>query len=437
MMGNLTPLPAKNPPVANKTDSKSGAIAYPRKVIKHLVTKGASGCITLYDPQNHAVSWNLYIRKGQLTYASSAVRKGERLQCLIRNIQPDLSQIEFSKDQSEYTTICQWWYKSGLPMAQLRKLLLNLSLEALVQILALPKAIVEFNRASKIEPILIETPLNPILPRLWPMALQWQKWRTTTPSPFTRLYLKPDRDRSFRQMWQQHPYCIKNKPCGERWMVRLSHLLSKKLSIYQIAYYLKVSAVTLVDWLQPYINAKIVLLWDNRTAARKAAAPELSPVSELPLTAAPISSLPPLDAGFPSSDSIRHRVACIDDSKTIQKQVKGILELSGFEVVGITEPARALSSLVRQKPAVILMDVNMPDIDGYELCTMLRQSRQLRDIPIIMLTGRDGILDRIRAKTLGVNCYLTKPFNPEHLIEHVQSVLQGLPLSSSAATMTP
>ena len=122
---------------------------------------------------------------------------------------------------------------------------------------------------------------------------------------------------------------------------------------------------------------------------------------------------------------MRPLIACIDDSKTIQKQVRGILLLSGYEVLGITEPAQALTALVRQKPAAILMDVNMPDIDGYELCSMLRQSRQLREIPIIMLTGRDGILDRIRAKTLGVNFYLTKPFHPEHLVESIGKVLQN------------
>jgi len=69
------------------------------------------------------------------------------------------------------------------------------------------------------------------------------------------------------------------------------------------------------------------------------------------------------------------------------------------------------------------MDVNMPEIDGYELCRMLRQSKQLKEIPVVMLTGRDGLLDRLRAQILGVNDYITKPFQPEHLLAAVQKVL--------------
>jgi twitching motility two-component system response regulator PilG len=107
-----------------------------------------------------------------------------------------------------------------------------------------------------------------------------------------------------------------------------------------------------------------------------------------------------------------------------------VLEVSGYDVLGITEPTQALTALVRQRPAVILMDVNMPDIDGYELCSMLRQSRQLRDIPIVMLTGRDGILDRLRAKTLGVEYYLTKPFNPDRLVESIQKAVEAAATTS-------
>jgi twitching motility two-component system response regulator PilG len=68
------------------------------------------------------------------------------------------------------------------------------------------------------------------------------------------------------------------------------------------------------------------------------------------------------------------------------------------------------------------MDINMPDIDGYELCRMLRQSRQLKDVPIVMLTGRDGLIDRLRAQLVGANSYLTKPFAPEQLTQAVQKV---------------
>lgn len=407
MTRNLTPTSA--------TDNKPGVVTYPRKVIQHIVAKGTSGCITFHDPRDSSVRWNLYVRRGQLTYATSDSRKTERLQCLIRSIQPELSQLDFPDRESEYQMLCQWWHRAGLPMARLRQLLMRLTLEAWVQTLALPKVLVELNKLSKIEPILIETPLTQIQSPLWQMALQWQQWRQNLPSPFSRLYLEPERHPAFRTLWRQYPYQVKGEKQGERFAVRLMQLLGKRLSVYQIAYLLRISAQNLVAWLQPYIAAGVLIVLDNElatTVENSSPQPPTLPEPEI----APIE---------------RARIVCIDDSKTIQKQVKGILEMSGFEVLGITEPAQALSSLVRLKPAAILMDVNMPDIDGYELCSMLRQSRQLREIPIIMLTGRDGILDRIRAKTLGVNYYLTKPFNPDRLIESVQKVLQN-PSSSAS-----
>jgi twitching motility two-component system response regulator PilG len=118
-------------------------------------------------------------------------------------------------------------------------------------------------------------------------------------------------------------------------------------------------------------------------------------------------------------------IACIDDSHTVQRQVKMVLEMFGFQVLGITDPTSCLTSLVRQKPALILMDITMPEIDGYELCTMLRQSRHMRNVPIVMFTGREGIIDRMRAQLAGASDYVTKPVNADKLVTKVQRLLQN------------
>jgi twitching motility two-component system response regulator PilG len=69
------------------------------------------------------------------------------------------------------------------------------------------------------------------------------------------------------------------------------------------------------------------------------------------------------------------------------------------------------------------MDINMPDLDGYELCRLLRQSSLLQSIPIVMLTGRDGIVDRLRARVAGATDYMTKPIHAQNLIELVNKLL--------------
>lgn len=118
-----------------------------------------------------------------------------------------------------------------------------------------------------------------------------------------------------------------------------------------------------------------------------------------------------------------YKIACIDDSKTVQRQVKKILEWAGYEVVEILEPISSIKILVRQKPELILMDINMPEFDGYELCQMLHKSRKLKDVPVAMLTARDSIVDRIRAKMVGAVGYLNKPVAPLELVNFVKNIV--------------
>ncbi|MGK7917176.1 MAG: response regulator [Prochloraceae cyanobacterium] len=118
-------------------------------------------------------------------------------------------------------------------------------------------------------------------------------------------------------------------------------------------------------------------------------------------------------------------ITCIDDTHAVHRQVKKTLESVGYRVVCITKPASALSTLVQQKPALILMDINMPELNGYELCEMLQRSRKLRDIPIVMLTAEQGIINRFRAKYVGAIRYLKKPFEPDRLIAVVDEIVKS------------
>ena len=123
-------------------------------------------------------------------------------------------------------------------------------------------------------------------------------------------------------------------------------------------------------------------------------------------------------------------IACIDDSKTVQRQVQIILEITGYQVLSITEPERALKTLVNYNPKVILIDINMPKINGYELCWRLRQVKHLQHVPIVMLTVQDSLFDRLRAKLAGVASYITKPFEPAQLLNEIQQLAPLIPSKS-------
>ena len=122
-------------------------------------------------------------------------------------------------------------------------------------------------------------------------------------------------------------------------------------------------------------------------------------------------------------------IACIDDNETVQIQVKKTLELAGYKVLNIVDPGFCMTTLARNQPKLILMDINMPYFDGYELCQILKKSRQLKNIPIVFFSSQDTMVNRVRAKMCGAIGFLSKPIAPLELIDFVNTVVPITPES--------
>lgn len=114
-----------------------------------------------------------------------------------------------------------------------------------------------------------------------------------------------------------------------------------------------------------------------------------------------------------------YTIACIDDSPTVLNSIKMFLDGNTFAVVTINDPVKALMQILRSKPDLILLDVEMPNLDGYELCSLLRRHSAFKNTPIIMVTGRTGFIDRAKAKMVRSSGYLTKPFTQPELLRMV------------------
>jgi len=126
----------------------------------------------------------------------------------------------------------------------------------------------------------------------------------------------------------------------------------------------------------------------------------------------------------PTSESGRllkdkYTIVCIDDSPTVLQAIKAFLDDMSFSVVMVNDPVRALMQVIRSKPDLILLDVGMPNLDGYELCGLLRRNQAFKATPIIMVTGHTGFIDRAKAKLAGASGYLTKPFTQPELLKMV------------------
>lgn len=104
----------------------------------------------------------------------------------------------------------------------------------------------------------------------------------------------------------------------------------------------------------------------------------------------------------------------VDDSVVMQNLVKRALE-DEYQVLVADNAVDALSMIYHEPIAVLLLDVSMPGIDGLELCRTVRNLPQFQNLPIIMLTARDGLFDKVQGRLAGATEYLTKPFDAEQL----------------------
>jgi chemosensory pili system protein ChpA (sensor histidine kinase/response regulator) len=117
-------------------------------------------------------------------------------------------------------------------------------------------------------------------------------------------------------------------------------------------------------------------------------------------------------------------VMVVDDSITVRKVTTRVLERNDMNVIAAKDGVDAVSKLQENIPDIMLLDIEMPRMDGFELATHVRNEPRLRDIPIIMITSRTGDKHRQRAMQIGVNRYLGKPFQESELLENIEALLE-------------
>ena len=116
-------------------------------------------------------------------------------------------------------------------------------------------------------------------------------------------------------------------------------------------------------------------------------------------------------------------IACLDDSPLIGKYLKEILIPAGYQLVYIQDPIQAVATLSDCKPDLLFLDIVMPKTDGYNVCNFLRKSSTFANTPIVMLTSCDGLINRVRAKLVGANDFLAKPFQGEQVLQMLKKHL--------------
>lgn len=110
----------------------------------------------------------------------------------------------------------------------------------------------------------------------------------------------------------------------------------------------------------------------------------------------------------------------VDDSNTIRKTAETLLTKAGCEVITATDGFDSLAKIADHKPDVIFVDIMMPRLDGYQTCALVKNNKEFRSIPVIMLSSKDGLFDKAKGRIVGADDYLTKPFSKNELFDALE-----------------
>ncbi|MGB5631912.1 MAG: response regulator [Waterburya sp.] len=387
----------------------------PLQVLKEKSKAAWSGCIEIEEPKDASISWYVYLLEGKIQYINSTLGQQVRLDYLWQrfNLGSKCPQLD-KKEASEYIQLCESLSSKQLSDVDIKKLLYRFTREGLVYILSIERANVKLIPTRRINKAIISFTLEQLGVNLEDAIKCWTEIRSYITSPFCRLYLEQKNALKFYKIWKT------NYGSQELEAIAKTHKLSSFVSLfvaksclYQIAEKANVDAYFLAKLLKQSIAEDLITLFPFKELTSE----ELKQKHQLTannLATKQVKSSSGSSSGVNNSSSTL--IVCIDDSKTVQKQVKMTLEAGGYRVLAITDPTVALKKLSQHQPAVIFLDINMPNLNGYDLCSLLRKSQKFKDVPIVMLTGRDGMIDRVRAKIVGATDYLTKPCDPNKLI---------------------
>jgi len=122
--------------------------------------------------------------------------------------------------------------------------------------------------------------------------------------------------------------------------------------------------------------------------------------------------------------SVRSKILVVDDEPEAVELLEFNLKQAGFEVITAADGAEAIKKARASLPGLILLDLMLPEVDGLEVCKMLRRDPATAAIPIVMVTAKAAEIDRILGLELGADDYVTKPFSPRELVLRIKNILQ-------------
>jgi twitching motility two-component system response regulator PilG len=126
---------------------------------------------------------------------------------------------------------------------------------------------------------------------------------------------------------------------------------------------------------------------------------------------------------IPSATPSEIRVLLVDDSKSARRVTTAQLNSAGYEVITASDGFAALADVVAHRPHIVVADIVMPRLDGYQTCALIKHNPDYQQIPVVLVSSRDGLFDRARGRLVGADDHLAKPYTEEALLTTLKRCL--------------
>jgi twitching motility two-component system response regulator PilG len=359
----------------------------------------------------------VFFHAGQITWAMNLKDVGyQRLQDCLEFLQLSLPLNQLIEEDAvhltvpEYACICALVQRQWLTPPQAHAILHHLIRETLFDLLNLTQAQFNFVAAPALAPPLTSLRPTTLFREVGSRLLKWQQLYPHVSHPDQVLAISQP---SILQM-QIPPDLFE----------RLTTWAAKGVSLRRLGRLLGKEVFIMAKALLPYLQQGIITLRDSGRLPESRRTQGSAPDPQTQFTP---DGLEELANDFPAprykNIQLAGKIFCVDDNLTVCETVAGTLREQGYGVTTHTDPLQALGLVFALKPDLILCDIVMPGLNGYQFCTMLRQTCQFRHTPIVMLTGQAAFVDRALSRQAGATDYLSKPFESAELLTLVRQIL--------------
>jgi two-component system, chemotaxis family, response regulator PixG len=351
----------------------------------------------------NGVSWFIYLSDGKIFHANFSVEPIDRIEIYMRQVlkarnqHPEGQMFEKLRQRIanaklddfypsyDYQALYSLVRKKQLPAADAANMIREITKETMRSFLLLSEFTYSFVDDNRQFPILWSINFLSLSKECQDEINDWKALGTRIYSPY------------------QRPFVQKNNEDNGKYDYLQKFLVG--VDFNNLALQLNRPAIRVAQSLDPLIAAGVVGL-----------RPPKSQYAKLPKSSDIDGEQ---DLSFEMITATQYKIVCVDDSPTILQRMNDFLDSSHFQIFSVLDSGAALTKIITIKPHAILMDIDMPHIDGYQLCAMVRRNSTFKDTPIIMVTSNSGFIDRARAKFCGATDYMTKPFTQAALNDMV------------------